>query len=70
MKSNNYSSFKEIEMDLKRLHLEKQIILEELKGVKYKVIADLQPYNWLMTGLEVTRKFGVLMLLRKLFRRG
>lgn len=67
MTPKQYSSFKEIETDLKRIHLEKQILLEEIKGVKYKLLSDLQPYNWIMTGLNAAKKFGVLMLLKKMF---
>lgn len=64
-----YTSFEEISADLKRLHLEKQIALEELKSIKYEVQEDLQPYNWIGTMLSAVRKYGIFYMIRKLIFR-
>lgn len=58
----------EIKYDLKRLSLERQIALEEIKGLKADIKEDLSPYNWLGTLLSAVKKYGILFLVRKLFR--
>ena len=67
MRNKNYSSFEEIDYDLKLLNLERKISIEELKGLKYDLQEDLSPYTWLRTGLRLFGKFGKIMLLKKLF---
>ena len=64
-----YSSFKEIEHDLKRLSLERQIALEELKGIKYEFKEDLRPAGWLDSVVSYISRLGGVILLRKLFFR-
>ncbi|WP_274474388.1 hypothetical protein [Mangrovimonas aestuarii] len=63
-----YRSQEEIEHDLKRLNLERKIVLEELKGLKMEFKEDLKPLGWIETVLGYAGKFGSLMLLKKLFK--
>lgn len=63
-----YNSFKEIELDLKKLSLERQILIEELKVQKHNVAEDLKPYNWINWALKFARKYGVLLLIKKIFK--
>ncbi|WP_228852130.1 hypothetical protein [Aegicerativicinus sediminis] len=64
-----YSSFKEIEYDLKRLSLERQIALEELKGIRYEFKEDLRPAGWIDSVVSYVSRLGGIILLRKLFFR-
>ncbi|WP_047418374.1 hypothetical protein [Cellulophaga sp. Hel_I_12] len=68
MRNKNYSSFEEIDYDLKLLNLERKISIEELKGLKYDLQENLSPYSWLKTGLRLFGNFGKIMLLKKLFK--
>jgi hypothetical protein len=68
MRNKNYTSFEEIDYDLKLLNLERKISIEELKGLKYNLREDLSPYSWLRTGLRLFGNFGKIMLLKKLFK--
>ncbi|WP_339835775.1 hypothetical protein [uncultured Maribacter sp.] len=63
-----YKNFDEIEFNLKRLKLERQIALEELKGLKQDVQEDLSPYNWVSTAFSAAKKFGMLYLMRKIVK--
>jgi hypothetical protein len=63
-----YKNFEEIEFNLKRLKLERQIALEELKGLKQDVQDDLSPYKWVATGFSAIKKFGLLYLVRKVIK--
>lgn len=63
-----YKNFNEIEYNLKRLKLERQIALEELKGLKQDVQEDLSPYNWVSTAFSAAKKFGMLYLMRKVVK--
>lgn len=62
----NYKSFDEIDYDLNRLNLERQIAWEEIKGVKNDFQEDIKPLNWVSTGIKVAGKYGILVLLKKL----
>ncbi|RKR08019.1 hypothetical protein CLV91_2785 [Maribacter vaceletii] len=64
----SYTTFKSISLDLKRLKLERQIALEEIKGIKQDVQQDLQPYNWINTTLSVAKKYGFLYLIKKIIK--
>lgn len=64
----NYSSFAEIKYDLKKLQLERQIAVEELKLLKSEAYEDLQPYNWIPSVWGVAKKFGMMYLLKKVFK--
>ncbi|TDS18532.1 hypothetical protein DFQ03_0235 [Maribacter caenipelagi] len=63
-----YKNFEEIEFNLKRLKLEREIALEELKGLKQDVQEDLSPYNWVSTAFSAAKKFGMLYLMRKVVK--
>lgn len=63
-----YKNLNEVEYDLKRLNLERQIALEQIKGIKNDVKEDLSPYSWLSTVFSAVKKFGVLYLVKKIIR--
>lgn len=63
-----YSSIKDINQDLKRLNLERQIAWEELKGLKHNVKDDFSSYNWMNTAISAVKKYGILYLIRKILR--
>ena len=63
-----YNSFEEINTELKRLNLERQIAIEELKLTKNHIKDDFGPLNWVNTLLQVFKKYGFYFLLKKLFR--
>ncbi|WP_419213122.1 DUF6327 family protein [Maribacter sp. X9] len=63
-----YKNFAEIEFDLKRLKLERQIALEEIKGLKQDVKDDLSPYSWVSTVISAVKKYGILYLIRKVIK--
>lgn len=65
---NSYSSFNEIEKSLKKLRLEKEIAKEELKIVGYQFDAFLKPVYWLHTALKFARKYGVFLIIKKVFK--
>ena len=64
----SYNSFDEIKKELKKLNLQRQIAFEEIKGLKYDVQDDFSSQNWLQTALGAIKKFGMLYLIRKVFR--
>ncbi len=63
-----YTSFQEIEKDLRTLNLKRKISLEEMKLLKYELKEDLRPYNWIGTVLHSIKKYGMLYLVRKIFK--
>ena len=63
-----YNSFEEIDYDLERLKLERQIGFEHLKGIKGEFADNLKPMNWVKSVLNIAGKFGIFVLLKKLFR--
>ncbi|MAQ76736.1 MAG: hypothetical protein CL613_10455 [Aquimarina sp.] len=64
----NYTSFAEIKYDLKKLQLERQIAIEELKLLKSETKEDLKPYNWIPSIWSIVKKFGMMYLLKKVFK--
>ncbi|WP_047547609.1 hypothetical protein [Psychroserpens sp. Hel_I_66] len=64
----NYKTFEEIEFNLKRLNLERQIAFEELKGVKGDLKEDLQPAQWMQTFMKYATKLGSLFLFKKMIK--
>ncbi|MCK0124419.1 DUF6327 family protein [Gelidibacter sp. F2691] len=64
-----YQSFDEIEYELNKLKLERQIAWEELKGVKHEFQEDMQPLNWVSTALKFAGQYGVFVILKKFFRK-
>lgn len=63
-----YNSFEEIERDLKKLDLERQIAKEQMIGLKYSFQESLSPFNWLLTTLEAVKKYGILYLIKRIFK--
>ncbi len=64
-----YNNLKEINHDLKRLSLERQIAWEEMKGLKEDFKESLQPYNWFGPILSSAKKYGFLYLIGLLFKK-
>lgn len=60
-----YTTFEEIDNDLKRYKLERDIAWEELKLTKSEFKEDLQPLNWLSAALKLTGKYSFIALIRK-----
>lgn len=63
-----YETFNEIEYDLKRLYLEKQIALEEIKGAKRHLETSLNPSFWVKSIAGFLGKYGFLVLIKKFFK--
>jgi hypothetical protein len=63
-----YTSFKEIERDLKQVSLERQIALEELKRVKNNFEESLKPINIASDALKFLSKYGALRWLKKILK--
>lgn len=63
-----YQSFDEINKDLRQLSLERKIAFEELKIVKNDVEESLRPISILSTALKYVSKYGVLLLVKKIFK--
>ncbi len=63
-----YNSFSEIEKDLKKLQLEKEIAIEELKIVKHDFEAYTKPIVWVNKALKYLSKYGVLLMIKKMFK--
>lgn len=64
-----YNSFEEIEYDLQRLKLERQIGVEKLKKVKMEFAEGFKPLNWVTTAAKFAGKYGVFMLVKNLFKK-
>lgn len=64
----NYSSFEDIDFELKRLKLERQIGIEQLKGIKGEFADDIKPANWIGTISQFAWKYGLFILVKKIFR--
>ncbi|NRR90597.1 hypothetical protein HSX10_03365 [Winogradskyella undariae] len=62
-----YTSFEQIDNDLKLHKLERDIAWEELKLVKGEIKQDLSPLNWLNSALKLTSKYSFVALLKKWF---
>lgn len=63
-----YKSFDEIDYELNKLKLERQIAWEEIKGVKYEFQEDMKPLNWVSTAIKLAGKYGIFVLLKKFIR--
>lgn len=64
----SYKSFDEVDFDLKRLKLERQIGIEQLKNLKGEFSNDLKPKNWLSTAASFGWKYGLFILAKRLFK--
>lgn len=63
-----YDSFEEIDRDLKRLSLERNIALEEMKLLKSEFKDDLKPINWVNTILSGLGKYGLYTLIKRIIK--
>jgi hypothetical protein len=63
-----YQSFEQIEGDLKRLSLERQIALEELKIVKNDFEDSLRPIKILRDSFKYLSKYGAFLFIKKIFK--
>ena len=65
---NTYNNFTEIEKDLRKLQLEKNIAKEELKIVGYEFKEFLKPINWVTTVIQSISKYGLLLIIKRVFK--
>lgn len=63
-----YKSFDDIEYEMNKLRLEREIAWEELKGIKHEFQEDLKPMNWVGTAIKFAGKYGVFVLLKKFIK--
>ena len=63
-----YHSFADIDLDLKRLKLERQIGKEQLIGLKGELSENLKPKNWIGTAMSFGWKYGIFILAKRLFK--
>ena len=68
MDKRPYNSLKEIKLELQTLNLERKIQLEELKLTKHQIKEDLRPINWIAILFKGVKKYGALILLKKMLR--
>ncbi|KPM32136.1 Glutaminyl-tRNA synthetase [Croceitalea dokdonensis DOKDO 023] len=68
MKKKQYTSLEEIKLDLQVLQLQRKIQMEELKSTRHQFKEDLSPANWIGTLLKGVKKYGVLLLLKKIIK--
>jgi hypothetical protein len=64
-----YNSQAEIKRDLKVLKLRQQIASEELQLIQHKLKRELQPANLVTTLLASVKKYGIVLLVKMLFKR-
>lgn len=64
----SYQNLESIERDLKILNLERQIAFEEIKTLKEEYKQNLQPLNWIQSGLKIAGKLGGMILLKKIIK--
>lgn len=64
-----YNSFKEIKFELTRINLERKIALEQIKQSGNIVQESLTPHSWIVPTIDVIKRFGILFLLKKIFKR-
>ena len=64
-----YGSFEEIDNDLKRLSLEREIAWEELKIHKEEFKHDMQPPQWVHAIMKLAGKYGFLILFKKFLKK-
>ena len=61
----SYTNFDQIETDLKRLDLQKQVAWEELKLLKTEFKEGFRPLHWVESTVKIAGKYGVFLLLKK-----
>lgn len=65
----NYQSFEEIEYELQRLQLERQIGIEKLKIKKSEFADNFKPLNWVTSIAKFAGKYGVFMVVKNIFKK-
>lgn len=63
-----YKTFDDIEYEMNKLQLEREIAWEELKGVKNQFHEDLKPMNWVNTAIKFAGRYGIFVLLKKIIK--
>ncbi|WP_299046958.1 hypothetical protein [uncultured Polaribacter sp.] len=63
-----YKNFTQIQHDLEKLNLERQIALEEVKVIKHNFEESLKPLSLLSTFAKFGAKYGSLLVLKKIFK--
>lgn len=63
-----YQSFDEIDRELRKLSLERQIAYEELKSVKNDFEESIKPMSMIGGLLKFFSKYGALMLVKRFFK--
>ena len=63
-----FTSFEEIEFELKKLKLERKIAIEKLKLTGHTIQDSLTPDGWVTPLLVGIKKNGIMVLLKKIFR--
>ncbi|QFZ54307.1 hypothetical protein FEZ18_05650 [Oceanihabitans sp. IOP_32] len=64
-----YRNTESLERDLKILHLERKIAVEEFKNLKAQYKEDLKPLNWIQSGIQIFGKLGGVLLIKKFLNR-
>lgn len=64
----HYRTKSDIKKDLRRLQLERQIALEELKTIKGEFQDHLHPNQWIQMGLKLMSKFWIMLLIKKIIK--
>lgn len=64
-----YNSYAEVEKDLKLLDLQRKIAYQELISVKNDFEEMTKPVAWLQSVFKISSKYGVLLLLKRLFKK-
>jgi hypothetical protein len=63
-----YNSFEEIDQDLKRISLERDIAWEELKLSKNRITEQFSYPNWMSTIAKGIGKYGFYLLIKKFIK--
>jgi len=63
-----YKSFEDIDKELKRLRLERDIAWEEVKLNKNKLIEDIQPPQWINSGFRLVSKYVFWLLFKRFLK--
>ena len=63
----SYENFEQIDYDLKRLNLEREIALEELKLVRSDFQDKLKPLNIIASFVKFAGKYGAMYFFKKIF---
>lgn len=62
-----YTSFDQLETEIRKLNLQRSIAKEQLKHLGLEVKRDLSSLSWIKNGLSGLAKYGSLLLIKKLF---